>query len=324
MEMDVHLQELPTKCPAVCDFHNGESDCNSANTFYAYECDIDILSHLYSLQSVEIIDKHVYDAHICPEYILILCRSGYFTVDKTVLSMRMCIKHREELGARWKRPKRTCAYPGHQGNMKADRGASPTISKELWLNTRQILPVVSAICKRCSMEHKKNVSPSYNVQFVEELDWCEQICRTRHRDLKRALVSNHGLKGTKACVVSIDNAEEPKMKSKIPQISLLNNFIFNVDSVIMRKAYQVLEEFLSHAVDTGQVRMRKRNSNNRNEAVSEQGQDQRQLYDELYSCPDPSCQKQYVRSANLEKHIALGNHLYGKAEETAIGYGIKI
>ncbi|XP_061166339.1 uncharacterized protein LOC133204841 [Saccostrea echinata] len=213
---------------------------------------------------------------------------------------------------------------GHQGNMKADRGASPTICKELWLNTRQILPIVS--------------------------DWCEQICWTRHRDLKRALESNHGLKGTKACVVSIDNAEEPKIKSPILQNSLLNNFIFNVDSVIMRKAYQVgcgrlietnplkyqhldvremkgfqvLEEFPSHAVDTGQVRMRKRNFNNRNEAVSEQDLDQRQLYDELYSCPDPSCQKQYVRSANLEKHLTLGNHLYRKAEETAIDYGIKI
>lgn len=26
-----------------------------------------------------------------------------------------------------------------------------------------------AICKRCSMDHKKNVSPSYNVEYVEEL-----------------------------------------------------------------------------------------------------------------------------------------------------------
>ncbi|XP_062609789.1 uncharacterized protein LOC134271605 [Saccostrea cucullata] len=28
------------------------------------------------------------------------------------------------------------------------------------------------------MEHKKNVSPSYNLEFVEELEWCEQICTT--------------------------------------------------------------------------------------------------------------------------------------------------
>lgn len=35
-------------------------------------------------------------------------------------------------------------------------------------------------------------------------------------DLKRALESNNGLKGTKTCVISIDNAEEPKIQSKIP------------------------------------------------------------------------------------------------------------
>lgn len=83
------------------------------------------------------------------------------------------------------------------------------------------------------------------------------------------------MKGTKTCVISIDNAEEPKIKSKIPQISLLNNFRFNVDSVIARRAYQigcgdmngfeVLEEFPSHAVDVGQVCVRVRNPNIQNE-----------------------------------------------------------
>lgn len=110
----------------------------------------------------------MYNAHICPEYIGILYRSGYFIIDKAVLSLKICLKHREELGARWKRSKRTCSYPGDRGNMKADRGASPTMCKELWLKTRQIIPVGSAICKRCSMDHKKNVSPSYNVEYVEE------------------------------------------------------------------------------------------------------------------------------------------------------------
>lgn len=60
--------------------------------------------------------------------------------------MKICLKHREELGARWKRSKRTCSYPGHRGNMKADRGASPTMCKELWLKTRQIIPVGSEWC----------------------------------------------------------------------------------------------------------------------------------------------------------------------------------
>nr|XP_034319740.1 uncharacterized protein LOC105334179 [Crassostrea gigas] len=138
------------------------------------------MNHLYSLQSAQILDRCVSNAHICPEYIGILYRSGYFIIDKAVLSMKICLKHREELGARWKRSKKTCSYPGHRGNMKADRGASPTMCKELWLKTRQIIPVGSAICKRCSMDHKKNVSPSYNVEYVEELEWCRQICRILH------------------------------------------------------------------------------------------------------------------------------------------------
>lgn len=37
---------------------------------------------------------------------------------------------------------------------------------ELWSYVQYLLV---AICKRCSMDHKKNVSPSYNVEYVEEL-----------------------------------------------------------------------------------------------------------------------------------------------------------
>eukprot|EP00105_Crassostrea_gigas_P007176 XP_011421337.1 PREDICTED: uncharacterized protein LOC105323967 [Crassostrea gigas] len=90
--------------------------------------------------------------------------------------------------------------------------------------------------------------------------------------------------------------------------------------------FEVLEEFPSHAVDVGQVCVRMRNPNIQNEMEEEQNQDQDQgpLNNDLYACPDPYCQKQYVRSANLEKHLAIGNHLYRKAEETGIDYGIKI
>lgn len=183
MKMDEKALGLAAECPAICNFYNGSggSECDFANICSVYKCDRDIMNHLYSLQSAQILDRCVSNAHICPEYV-VLYRSGYFIIDKAVLSMKICLKHREELGARWKRSKRTCSYPGHQGNMKADRGASPTMCKELWLKTRQIIPVGSAICKRCSMDHKKNVSPSYNVEYVEELEWCRQICRILHTD----------------------------------------------------------------------------------------------------------------------------------------------
>ena len=44
----------------------------------------------------------------------------------------------------------------------------------------------------------------------------------------------------------------------------------------------------------------------------------------VYSCPDTACQKQYVKSANLEKHLALGNHSYKKAVESGIDSGVRI
>ena len=58
-------------------------------------------------------------------------------------------------------------------------------------------------------------------------------------DLKKALDSNQGLKGTNVCVISVDNDHEPKINTKIKDISLLNNFEFLHDCIIARKAYQV-------------------------------------------------------------------------------------
>ena len=58
-------------------------------------------------------------------------------------------------------------------------------------------------------------------------------------DLKKALDSNQGLKGTNVCVISVDNDHEPKINTKIKYISLLNNFEFLHDCIIARKAYQV-------------------------------------------------------------------------------------
>lgn len=41
--------------------------------------------------------------------------------------------------------KRTCAYQGHGGHAKDDRGAPPALCKEVWLHTGQTLPVRSDI-----------------------------------------------------------------------------------------------------------------------------------------------------------------------------------
>lgn len=57
--------------------------------------------------------------------------------------------------------------------------------------------------------------------------------------MKTALESHGGVKGTKACIVSIDQQMEPKTRTKIPGISSYNNFIFNDDGITVQKAYRI-------------------------------------------------------------------------------------
>lgn len=78
----------------------------------------------------------------CPEYLVILYRTGYFVIDKYVLNLKICDNHRKKLGVQWKR---TSAYQGHEGHAKDDRGAPPALCKEVWLQTGQTLPVGSDI-----------------------------------------------------------------------------------------------------------------------------------------------------------------------------------
>lgn len=85
----------------------------------------------------------------------------------------------------------------------------------------------------------------------------------------------------------------------------------------------VLYVFPSHAVHGGQLCVRMTNPNIKNELKKKQiqYQDQGHLNNDFYACPDPYCQKQNVRYANSEKHLALGNHLYRKAEKTTFKFG---
>lgn len=128
----------------MCDFEKVLSSCEcDPEICRIVECNQDISNHLYGLKSSGAVAGQ--SSYICPEYILLLFRSGYFVIDKTVLSLKICTSHRKRLGIAWRRPRRTCAYPGHVGNMAADRGASPSFCKEVWLQTGQILPVGSGI-----------------------------------------------------------------------------------------------------------------------------------------------------------------------------------
>ena len=70
-------------------------------------------------------------------------------------------------------------------------------------------------------------------------------------DMKTALESYGGVKGTDACFVSIDQAAEPKVKAKMPGISVLNNFTFTERCIVARKAYKV---FSGKLIETSTIK----------------------------------------------------------------------
>ncbi|CAC5425772.1 unnamed protein product [Mytilus coruscus] len=126
---------------------------------------------LIGLKSSETIPGKPFEKLECPESLLILFRSGIFTIDKTSLVLNICESHRVELGLNWRRGKVKCTYPDHndRSRAKADLGANPTVCKEVWLKTRQIVPIGSEICKQCSTQHKKTVSSHLEVNFEDKL-----------------------------------------------------------------------------------------------------------------------------------------------------------
>lgn len=58
-------------------------------------------------------------------------------------------------------------------------------------------------------------------------------------DIKTALESHGGVKGTRACIVSVDQQMEPKIKTKIQGISSFNNFVFSDDGITVQRAYKI-------------------------------------------------------------------------------------
>ncbi|CAG2198543.1 unnamed protein product [Mytilus edulis] len=59
------------------------------------------------------------------------------------------------------------------------------------------------------------------------------------QDIRAALHANGGVKGVLASVVSVDNQQERKMVSKIPNISQMNNITFHENGVTCRRAYKI-------------------------------------------------------------------------------------
>ena len=129
-----------------CDFCTFSSiQFCSGPVIHLYECYKDASCHLRFLQSSERIPGQCGNFFDVPEAILLLYRGGIFSIDCNTLSLTICNTHRERLGLKWRRTKSTCCHPDHnvKSRAKPDRGATPTLCKEYWLQTRRTIPVRS-------------------------------------------------------------------------------------------------------------------------------------------------------------------------------------
>ena len=119
---------------------------------YKPECTDDQISLVPIKTCKKSSEKHSSQLHSCsehnfdlPENLLILYRSGIFTVDSYALNLHICPNHRDELGIHWVRRQRTCQSPFHKGKAKADRGIQARSSRELWFKRRINIPVGAGI-----------------------------------------------------------------------------------------------------------------------------------------------------------------------------------
>ncbi|XP_076107223.1 uncharacterized protein LOC143075622 isoform X2 [Mytilus galloprovincialis] len=80
-----------------------------------------------------------------PEGLLILYRSGIFSIDCSSCDIYICPKHRDDFGIYWRRQTRKCQSPTHpdQSVAKPNRGIPASVCKELWMTKRISLPVGS-------------------------------------------------------------------------------------------------------------------------------------------------------------------------------------
>lgn len=140
------------------------------NTFCKiYQCTKSTQSHLGSLCCEN-------DVNI-PEGVLILYRSGLFNVDVTTLNLKVCQKHRDELGIYWRRHQRSCQSPFHANASKSkpDRGVQAHWSKDIWLHHRILVPVGSGK-KGCPDCRKKYVEVEYIRNTTKIKMMCIYVC----------------------------------------------------------------------------------------------------------------------------------------------------
>ena len=131
-------------------------------------------------------------------------------------------------------------------------------------------------------------------------------------DMKAALESHGGIKGCRAAVVEVDTTRERNKDSKIPGISVLNNFQYEELGIRVWKAYDVgpgrLIPYSSLGVtpqgDTRLGAIKPFSQAPHRGSVGESGRHQF----EIYSCQETGCDLTFKAQAEADNHMDTGKH----------------
>ena len=128
-------------------------------------------------------------------------------------------------------------------------------------------------------------------------------------DMKAALESNGGIKGCRAAVVEVDTTKERNKDSKIPGISVLNNFQFEESGIQVWKAYNIgpgrySDLTVASQGDTGLSVIQPFGPATQKGSVGESIRHK----SEIYSCQETGCVLTFKTRADAESHMDTGKH----------------
>jgi hypothetical protein len=138
---------------------------------------------------------------------------------------------------------------------------------------------------------------------------------TTAEEMKTALESHGGVKGSRAAVVKLNTSRDNASDNKIPGISLLNNFLLEKDGIRVWRSYdigpgnlilykdlqivpqddtalEVLQNFGPRMCEFGIIGARQEGSQN-----------------EIYSCNEPGCILTFKVQSQAEEHMDTGEHM---------------
>jgi len=131
-------------------------------------------------------------------------------------------------------------------------------------------------------------------------------------DMKAVLESHGGIKGCRAALVEVDTTRERNKDSKIPGISVLNNFHYEECGIRVWKAYDIGPGHLIPCSglgvipqgDTGLRVIKPLGQATHRGSVSESVRHQ----SEIYSCQETGCVLTFKTQAEADNHMDTGKH----------------